>query len=50
MTATAWRDPDDPEAEALRPVTLISARHSARSGSAHFRLRQAPAGEMQPHR
>src|SRR6185312_15570909 len=49
MTATAWRDPDGPEAGALRPPMLTSIRHSARWGSAHFRQHQAPAGDMPPH-
>src|SRR6476646_9692714 len=38
-TATAWRDPDGPEAEALHPPTPTSIQHSARWGSTHFRQR-----------
>src|ERR1043166_1683073 len=49
MTATAWRGPDGPEAGALRLAMPTSTRRSARWGSAHFRLRQAPAGDMPPH-
>ena len=48
-TATAWRDPDGPEAAALRPAMLLSTRRSARWGSAQFRQRQAPAGDMPLH-
>src|SRR5579859_7830712 len=37
MTAAAWRDPDGPEAGALRLLTPTSTRRSAHWESAHFR-------------